>query len=185
MTKTVIGVFRDHTEAQAVVSELRNMGFTEDQISLISSDRSGSTHEANEEAERVDAGTTKGAALGGAAGAVLGLAAMAIPGIGPILAAGPLAVLLAGAGVGAAAGGMLGALTAIGVPDEEAGHYAEAVRRGGTLVVVRTTAQGAEQAESVLSRHGALDIAERVEGWRRGGWRGFDPAAGHTESGEL
>ena len=49
---------------------------------------------------------------------------------------------LAGAGIGAAAGGLLGALTGMGIPEEEAHVYAEGVRRGGTLVTVTRPVAG-------------------------------------------
>jgi uncharacterized protein (TIGR02271 family) len=61
----------------------------------------------------------------------------------------------------------------------EAGHYAEAVRRGGTVLVVDAVdEQEAERAESVMSEMGGtIDMEERTTQWRSEGWTGFDPAA--------
>ena len=61
---------------------------------------------------------------------------------------------------------------------EHAGHYSEAVRRGGSVVVV--TAQDESQvhaARTALSAAGAVDIDKRAAGWRQDGYSGFDPAA--------
>lgn len=49
--------------------------------------------------------------------------------------------------------------------------YAEAVRRGASVVVVDTESEtAAERAVTVLRERGACDIAERMEQWRRDGW---------------
>jgi hypothetical protein len=113
------------------------------------------------------------------------LGALTIPGIGPVLAAGPLAAALggvAGAGAGAvaggAAGGIIGGLTDMGVSDEQAGHFAEGVRRGGTLITVRTDGDTTNRAKDVMNRHHPVDVNERSTQWRQAGWSGFDPNSG-------
>jgi uncharacterized membrane protein len=154
---TVIGLFRDHTEAQAAIHDLENDGFLRKDISLVA--RDGAVDPAGHDVE-LGSGTAKGAAIGGAAGAMLGLAALAIPGIGPILALGPLAAALTGAGVGAATGSMVGALSDMGVPEHESHFYEASLREGGSLVVVHAGVDTAERAQSVLDRHGALGVEE-------------------------
>ncbi|MGH9630130.1 MAG: hypothetical protein ACRD7E_17575 [Bryobacteraceae bacterium] len=179
MSRTVVGLFRDAREAEAVVNDLAESGFSKGDVSLVVKQSGGQILESPESKEAdVSTSAGAGAALGGAAGLLLGLAALALPGIGPIVAAGPLAAALTGAGVGAAAGGMLGALSEMGVPESEAGHYAEGIKRGGTLVVVRADGDGAEKALAILNRHGAVDVDERAESWKKTGWSGFDP---HSE----
>src|SRR5688500_3923373 len=49
-------------------------------------------------------------------------------------------------------------------------HYAEAVRRGGTAVCVRTTETDAERATDILDRNGAVDIDRRAESWKQQGY---------------
>ena len=71
----------------------------------------------------------------GAAGLAAGLGVLAIPGIGPIVAMGWAATLLAGVVSGGVVGGIIGALVESGVSKEDADVYAEAIRRGGALVV--------------------------------------------------
>lgn len=182
MAKTLTALFDTYTEAQRAVHDLIDQGFSRDDISLISqkpdgTDASVTGQEYIEESSGIAAGAGMGAALGGVGGLLLGLSALAIPGVGPIVAAGPLAAALMGAGLGAAAGGLMGALTDLGVPETEAGYYAEGVRRGGVLVLVGTEDTMAERAATILNHHNPLDLNERVTQWRQSGWTRFDPEA--------
>lgn len=72
----------------------------------------------------------------------------------------------------------MGALVEWGVPEEEAGHYAEAVRRGGTLVAVSVPENQAGSIAAILERHNPIDVNERAEYWREEGWIGY---AGESE----
>lgn len=186
--KTVVGLFDDITEAHSVVNELVNAGFDRDNISLIASDRdevySGYLDRdadvdmelaAEEGAEGALAGAVTGGAIGGLAGVLLGLGALAIPGIGPIVAAGPVVAGLTGAGIGSVVGGLTGALVSWGIPEEEAGYYAEGIRRGGTLVGVKTEDHLVNDAVAIMNNHNPVDVTERSEHWRESGWTGYDP----------
>jgi hypothetical protein len=127
--------------------------------------------------EGAAAGAGIGAALGGLGGVLMGLGLLVVPGVGPALAAGALASGLIGAGIGGAAGGIGGALANAGVPEEEAGYYAEGVRRGGHLVVVTTTEDRYTTAYDILQRYNPASMKDRADTWRREGWTGFDPNA--------
>jgi len=153
--KSVAGLFRDPSEAEVAVHDLELAGFRRSDISVVVRKRSES--EAGTDTEDAS-GTMKGAAIGGFAGAFLSLAALALPGIGPVLAAGPIAAVLSGAGVGAATGGIISALTHVGIPEQEAESWAQAVREGGTLVVVHARQDTSDRAQSVLDRHGAVKV---------------------------
>ena len=113
------------------------------------------------------AGAGTGAVIGGTIGVLTGAAGFFIPGLGAVLGMGPmLATILGGAGIGAVAGGLTGALTNAGVPDVDAGHYAEGVRRGGTLVtVVAADDTAAGRAADLLDDAGAYDVNERAATW--------------------
>jgi hypothetical protein len=156
MRQTIVGLFRDPVEAQVAVRDLKDAGFADDHVSLVTREESADQATADREPTE---GTAKGAALGGVAGALLGVAAFAIPGIGPVLAIGPLAAALTGAGLGAATGGMLGALADMGVPEREAQRLTDALREGGTLVVVNASDKTFNAARTILDQHGALDPA--------------------------
>lgn len=168
MARVIVGVFDDADPAHAAVRALIAAGVSTEAISLLGRRARGETDEAAiEDTSGVATGAGTGAVLGGLLG---GIGALAIPGIGPIVALGPLAAALVGAGVGAAAGGIIGALVDIGVSQEAATRYAEAVRRGGTLVTVHAEGGLAERAMDILDRHGAIDIDARAETWGHEGW---------------
>jgi len=192
MAKTVVGLFDTTAEAQSVVQELINSGFERNDISLVANNARGEYSAAREvgatgssTAEGAGAGAVGGGVLGGVFGLLVGVGALAIPGIGPVLAAGPLAAALGaagastlvGAGIGAATGGIVGALVGAGIPKEDAGFYAEGVRRGGTLVLVKSSDDMAQRAYDAMRRYGAVDVDERSESWRSSGWKGFDSNA--------
>jgi len=184
MVKTVIGSFDTVADANRAVSSLRATGFLESDINLVANNvQRGFTTEprGTKVAEAHEHAAATGAAAGGAVGGIAGLAAsllgLAIPGIGPILAAGPIVTTLAGAGAGAVAGGLIGGLTDLGVEDTHAEIYAEAVRRGGSLVTVRVDESRADEATGILRDAGAVDIDRRAEEWRSAGWSGYDPSA--------
>lgn len=52
--------------------------------------------------------------------------------------------------------------------------YAEAVRRGSTVVAVATDDQNADRAADILDRYGAIDIDRRTQSWKERGYTGFD-----------
>lgn len=180
--RTVVGMYDRFEDAQKAVRALTDAGFDRNNISMVARDRD---NEYARELDRYDttdedvgdgaaAGAGIGAVLGGLGGLLVGLGALAIPGIGPVVAAGPLIATLAGAGIGAAAGGIVGALVDLGVPEEHAEAYAEGVRRGGTLVTLRTDDAKADQAVSIMNRFNPVDIDRRMNTWREDKWTGFD-----------
>lgn len=196
MARTVVAIYDNFQVANDAVRELVDSGFSRDNISIIANNQRGeynttrktTTTEGDAVADETGAGAGVGAgigaAIGGIGGLLVGLGALTIPGIGPVIAAGPLAVALStltGAGVGAVAGGvtggLLGALIGLGIPEDEAGYYAEGVRRGGVLVTVQADEYNADQITSILNRHDPVDINERATEWRSTGWSGYDPNA--------
>jgi len=188
MAKTIVGLFDDFIDAQWAVQELANKGFARDNISLAANDATGEyakSTAASAEWSGTATGATTGAAVGGVGGLLLGLGALAIPGIGPIIAAGPLVAALTGAGIGAMAGGMIGALTDVGVPEEEAGYYAEGVRRGGTLVTINAEDTRVDQAIDILENHNAVDVQQRATAWQQSGWKGYSQTAKPYTSEEI
>lgn len=179
MSKTVIGLFNNLGEAQNVVKDLVASGIERDDIGFMANEKQVTPGRTDLEREGGDiasgalAGAGTGAAIGGVAGLALALAPLAIPGIGPIVAAGPIAAALTGAGLGAVTGGLIGGLTRLGVPDEDAHFYAEGVRRGGIVVTVAADDEReADAAAEILRQHGAVDIDERATEWKKQGWPG-------------
>jgi hypothetical protein len=182
MAKTVVGLYDSYADAQLAVQDLLNDGFDRKNISLVANDvvRHPSAL-LTEATQPVDAdvvqGAGTGALAGGIAGLIVGLSAMLVPGIGPILIVGPLAGILIGASLGLVVGGLVGALIDVGVPQQEAEYYSEAVRRGGTLVTVQAADMDGDRAMDILNRHNAIDVEMRVALWRQGGWTAYNPKA--------
>ncbi len=188
--KTIVSLFDDFVLAQGAAQALLDAGCPPKNISLVVNDATGeySSQIGTDVAvvkgdafSSVGAGVGAGVALGGLGGLLVGLGAIAIPGIGPVIAAGPVVTALAsaaaGAGVGAVAGGLVGALMDMGVPKEEAGFYAEGVRRGGALLTVHVADAVANQAMDIINQYQPVNIEERATQWREMGWSGFDPNA--------
>jgi hypothetical protein len=164
--KTMHQIFDDPHEAKGVVRELEQLGFTGDEVTILSGFSEGKGPET---------GATAGAVVGGGAGLLASLGVLSIPGLGPLVAAGWLLPVLTGGALGALVGGVLCALTDHGIPESDAHVYAETLRRGGALVIVRTN-DGArsEQARAVLSAHQGASISERRLALEREGWRSFE-----------
>lgn len=205
---TVTRLFDTHTQALDAVSDLEAAGFTADDISIVSNNtdnwHAGHTHPDrassgplgdrngdgdNDVADGAGKGATTGGVLGAGAGLLAGLGMLAIPGLGPVVAAGWIASTAAGAAIGAVAGGatggLLGALKEAGHTDDDANIYAEGVRRGGTLVSVKTSGGDESRAESILLGRQGRDAASRGEAYRAAGWSRFDPQAQPYSSEEI
>jgi hypothetical protein len=163
--KTVVGVFRDLSDARVAIDELERKGVEPQDISLIAGnlggehDRyaSGAASSAQDTHDVIVTDVTAGAIVGGTAGLVMALTGIVIPGFGAVVAAGWLVSLVSGAAVGAAAGGLVGVLTGAGVPLEDAIYYREGLHRGDTLVVVRAEDANADAVAAILRTWGADD----------------------------
>ena len=177
MTTNISRLYDTNAEAQRVMAALKTAGIPEGDISLIAN--SGEGAEAMPDAaDGAASGAGIGAAVGGGAGLLAGLGLMAIPGLGPIVAAGWMAATLtgvvAGAVTGAAAGGFVGALTDNGVDERDANVYAEAIRRGGSIVIVKTDDERRQAVENVLDHHSPVALADRRSLYEGEGWKRFD-----------
>jgi hypothetical protein len=161
---TIVGVFKDKVAAESAISEMKSMGVLDTDISFISTKWESSEHEGGTKAAE---GTTAGVTTGAIIGAIAGLAVAngVLPGLGTLFVAGPIATALglggaaattaAGAITGAAAGGLLGALTGLGIKDEDARMYEERVKAGDILVTAKTNDT---TAVDVLNRFGAEEV---------------------------
>ncbi len=151
----VAGLFHDNASAEQAVRALRDAGFAQDTIGVAVRERDAEGKMvADTDSGATAAGLVGGGLLGGLVGYLLGIGALAIPGIGPIVAGGILASTLAGAAIGAGAGGLIGAMTSMGIPEEEASHFNTGFERGDTLVTVRA-GNRVMQALQILEHYGA------------------------------
>ena len=173
--QTYARLYDTYADATGAVNALEAAGFSDDHISIVSSQHEGNSYSTSEAQTGAGTGASIGTIVGGGAGLLAGLGALAIPGVGPVVAAGWLVAALTGAGAGAAAGGLLGSLTHAGVAENDAHVYAEGVKRGGTLVTVRADANRIARAKDIMNAHGPVDHAARASEYRAGGWTGYAP----------
>jgi len=169
---TVVGIFDETSDAESAIGALHNAGFTEEQIGFIrrgSETAEGTSAIGEKEEGHTGTGIASGALIGGLLGAA---AALLIPGVGPVLAGGVLASTVGataaggavvGAVGGAVAGGLIGALTNMGVPEDEARYADEQFQAGRTIVTV-TAAGRTGEATDILRRFGAYDVHSQRSG---------------------
>jgi hypothetical protein len=149
---TIIGLFDNAVDADAAVLDLQDRGYEPKDISVVVKDNVQIQAKRGSKGGRVASGVTSGAVAGaavaGLAGLLVGIGALTIPGIGAFFIGGPLAAALgltgaaattvSAATTGAVAGGLIGALTAVGLPEDVARFYESRIREGAILVAVPT-----------------------------------------------
>jgi hypothetical protein len=168
MKKSVMCIVQNQTQANSIVGNLQNAGFSSSDISVLFPDTQGSkdfAHEHNTKApEGAIAGVGAGGALGGTIGLLAGIGALAIPGLGPFIAAGPLLAALSGAAAGATVGGITGALIGLGIPEIEAKRYEGKIKSGNILISVHTAKSDEQKrAEEIFKTAHADDICSSSE----------------------
>lgn len=70
--------------------------------------------------------------------------------------------------------------------ESHAGQYAEAIRRGSTVVAVDANDDGeVSKAQAVMQKLGTVDLDDRAAHWKSKGWNGFDPNASPMTDDEM
>jgi hypothetical protein len=164
MAKAVFCIANSEAQAASIVDQLKAAGFSNNDISVLFPDKSGTKDFAHEQHTKAPEGAATGAGtggvLGGALGWLVGIGALAIPGLGPFVAAGPIMAALSGAAAGAALGGLSGALIGMGIPEYEAKRYEGKVKEGNILISVHTDdSTERARAKDIFTRAGAEDIS--------------------------
>ena len=168
MDRAVYCIARTSAQAERIITELKQVGFLGDDISVLLADKGGSrdfAHEHNTKApEGAVVGGVAGMGVGAAIGWLAGIGTLAIPGVGPFLAAGPIMAALSAAAVGGAAGGIIGGLAGLGIPEYEAKLYEGKIRAGNILISVHTEdGKQRSRAKEIFDAAGAEDIASTSE----------------------
>jgi len=178
--KSVFCIASSVTQAEDIVTRLKDQGFANNDISVLFPDKEGTRDFAlkkgTKASEGATAGAGTGAVLGGTLGWLAGIGTLAIPGIGPLIAAGPIVAALSGVAVGGAVGGIAGGLVGMGIPEYEAKRYEGKIKQGGILFSVHTDdSDEVKLAKQVFEEAGAVDIAT-------GGEVGVKEEEAHTGS---
>ncbi|ADB15512.1 conserved hypothetical protein [Pirellula staleyi DSM 6068] len=156
------------TQADSIIRSLKASGFTDDDISVLVSDKRGATDLSIQNSTKAPEGAVTGYgtgfAIGGTIGLLAGIGALAIPGIGPFIAAGPIMAALGGAAIGGVVGTVTGALVGMGVPEYEAKKYEGKLKAGSTLVSVHSSSdEQTARAKKIFQAAGAEDISTAGE----------------------
>lgn len=175
-TNVATHLYDSYDDARNAVRDLEAAGVAGSEISIISKDADGKITETTDGTSGAATGASVGTVIGGGAGLLAGLGMMAIPGIGPVVAAGWLASTALGAVVGMASGGLIGSLTDLGVNEDHANVYAEGLRRGGTLVSVKTAELSQPNLTAIMDRYGPVNPDARGSIYRQEGWNKFEDA---------
>ena len=142
MAKAVFCIAESEEQATNIVNQLKEAGFSNDDVSVLLPDRAGSRDFAHEHHTKAPEGAATGAIAGGVMAGVLGwlvgIGTLAIPGVGPLIAAGPILAALSGVAAGGAVGGLAGGLVGLGIPEYEAKQYEGKVKNGNILISVHT-----------------------------------------------
>jgi len=166
--KSVFCISRDEAQACNIVDNLKTGGFSNNDISVLLPDKTGTREFAHEKGTKAPEGAITGVGTGGVLGGVLGwlagIGALAIPGVGPFVAAGPIMAALSGAAVGATAGGLIGTLVGMGIPEYEAKRYEGRLKEGRILIAVHSeNSDQTKRAKEIFERAGAEDISTAGE----------------------
>lgn len=166
MATTIARIFVTREKAESAIRDLKEAGFRDDQIGLVTKTTVGKTVKVDGSGEPSGTEAGEGLAIGAAAGALggavvgLGLLAGVIPVIGPVLAIGSLGTILLNAAGGAAILGIAGALIGWGIPEEDAKFYEGEVAAGRYLVTVHVGDDNHHHhAKRVVVHHGGYDRA--------------------------
>jgi hypothetical protein len=184
--KTLSRLYYYYSDAVDVVRELRDASVPSADIDVITAGRDGrSSHRIAGATSRsgvayhASEGGKLGTVLGAGLGLMAGLGMLTVEGLTPILSVGwPAATLLGsaiGAATGAGSGALLGALMREEPPPAIPTIYAEGIRRGSTLVVVRVSGSLYERAAKIMDRQQSTGQAPGRDGSRGTAWAGFDP----------
>jgi hypothetical protein len=156
---TVVNVFLTDEEARTAVFELRDRGFSIEQVGVAGPKSEAVAAEPEHETIVSDHSAEYGAA-GLATGASLG----ALWGLGIVagIAGGTLAAIFTSAAAGATVAGVAGILVGMGIPHEDAEYYESELHAGRVIVTVFAPGREAEASEIML-RNGGYTHSIRPE----------------------
>src|SRR5688572_147884 len=168
MGKAVFCIASTEYQAENIINELKVSGFSDEDISVLFPDKTGTKDFAHEHHTKAPEGAATGASTGGVVGGTLGwlagIGVLAIPGIGPFIAAGPIMAALGGAAVGATLGGITGGLVGMGIPEFEAKRYEGKIKAGNILISVHCIdGEAKRKACQIFEDAGAQDISATTE----------------------
>jgi hypothetical protein len=162
VSTTISALFATPSDAEGAITSLVDSGFHRDQITFIAQNPLADSENYSQfdpERGHVE-GVKLGAGIGGITGLLAGAVTVFLPDFGAVWVLGAsLAGLAVGAGFGAATGTLMGAINEEGIPPRESSVFAEEVRLGRSLLLVRVeSAAYIDGAQRILASSGALRV---------------------------
>ena len=149
MNQTLVGVFNSYEAAERAAAELSRQGIDRSAMQIKATESGGDASAMSSSGASSSSSTTSSGSSTSTSGE--------------------------GTGVMASIRHFFGEL--FGDDDDHAGHYAEAVRRGGAVLTVEADESRIDTIRQALDSAGAIDIDEQVSSWRSQGWSGYDANA--------
>lgn len=164
MSEKLVFIANSREEALSVVTSLKSIGLTDDDISAIAYDDTplDNLPDANIEFES-DAlpGAKRGIGIGGATGLLAGLAAVAIAPAGLIVGGAGVALATAG---GATYGAFVSALIGSSVPNSQIREYEDAMEKGDVLLIVEVDSDQFDATRSMMRKeHPTVDRRSSID----------------------
>lgn len=149
--EAVIGVFEKKENIKTAVTRLKEAGFTEEDLVLITSYQAEEVRDIlGEEPEKAAvSGALVGSGIGGVVGLLGGIALLPVPGFGLAVAYG-----LIGSISGGTLGGFLGSLYGTRIEDQPEIELKEALGTQKLLLFVRVEAANEESARAIMQQAG-------------------------------
>ena len=152
-----IGIYDNHELVVDAVQKLKDAHYPMNNLTIMG----GAESEVIDEEMRIMAknplnvvGLGAGTAVGVSLGILTGVGLFAIPGLGVLFGAGALVGAIAGFDFGLIGGGIASILATVGVKDENAKKYHNALAEGKFLLVVHGSETDVNTAKEVLDEHG-------------------------------
>ena len=169
MSRTVVAIFDNYSNAENAARQIKDQGLRTDDISIIAKDdedykgnnatmgnNTGLNMGTNPKGvnDNISDGVITGGILGGLAGLLIGAGSMVIPGLGIIAAAGPITGLLSGA----VTGGVVGGLVDLGIPENKSRQYETDIKAGKILFSMKTDDDKVDPIGTILRNNGAVSV---------------------------
>ena len=148
--RSVFCIASSRGRADRIVHQLKEAGFTNQDISALFLDQ----HAGEQRAPGRKAAASAGA-IRGVMGWIAGVGRVVIPGVDPLIAAGPMAAALGEVTVGGVAGGLID----FGIPSVEARCYEARILDGAFLISIQSAnPDQSDQAREIFAAEGAENI---------------------------
>ncbi len=170
MNKVIVGIFNNQTNAENAIKELKSIGYSGDDISIIARETDEVKQLRQSTGGNVADGAVQGSVAGAGIGALAGLliGALALPVLGGLLIGGPIAAAMgltgaaattvSGAVTGGLAGGLVGALVSMGISQADAQKYAQRIESGQILLGVKVAETSDNLPHNIFNANGAEEV---------------------------